>query len=230
MIFAAPLRPATLLRRYKRFLADVRLEGGEVITVHCPNSGSMLGCSAPGSPVMLSRSANPDRKYAHTLEMVRVENTWVGVNTSLTNGLVREALEAGFFPEAGQFYVIKPEVKAGRSRLDFKLSGGETDCYLEVKNCSLAECGVALFPDAVTERGTRHLRELLALHRAGCRAGIVFCVQRSDADIFSPAGSIDPLYPRTLFEVVGQGVLALACRALVSPQGIRIDTRLDVKL
>lgn len=230
MIFPAPLLPATLLRRYKRFLADVRLQGGEVITVHCPNSGSMLGCSTPGSPVMLSRAANPGRKYAHTLEMVRVEDIWVGINTSLTNRLVREALEDGLFPEAGEFTVIKPEVKAGGSRLDFKLSGGETDCYLEVKNCSLAEHGIALFPDAVTERGTRHLRELLALHRAGCRAGIIFCVQRQDAEIFSPAKAIDPLYTRTLLEVVSQGVMALACRALVSPQAIRIETRLKVRL
>jgi len=230
MIFPEPLLPAILLRRYKRFLADVRLENGQEITVHCPNSGSMLGCSEPGSPVMLSRAANPKRKYAHTLEMVRVGENWIGVNTGLTNSLVREALVAGVFPEAGNFTTIKPEIRVGRSRLDFRLSGAETDCYLEIKNCSLAENGVALFPDAVTERGTRHLQELLTLHRAGYRAGIIFCVQRWDAEIFSPAAAIDPLYARTLAEVVGQGVMALACRARVSPNAIRIDVRLPVRL
>ncbi len=230
MRFPTPLLPATLIRRYKRFLADVILEDGSEITVHCPNSGSMLGCSEPGSPVMLSRATNPKRKYAHTLEMVRVDGNWIGVNTSLTNSLVREGLEAGIFPEAGKFTTIKPEVKVGRSRLDFRLSGPATDCYLEIKNCSLAENGVALFPDAVTERGTRHLQELLTLYRAGYRAGIIFCVQRRDAEIFSPASAIDPLYARTLGEVIGQGVMALACRAMVNPQAIQIDLRLPVRL
>ena len=230
MLFPSPLLPATLLRRYKRFLADVRLEDGTELTVHCPNSGSMLGCNAPGSPVMISRAANPKRKYAHTLEMVQVGETWVGVNTGLANGLVREALEAGLFPEVGNFESIQAEVKVGKSRLDFRLSGLAGDCYLEVKNCSLAENGVALFPDAVTERGTRHLRELLTLRQAGYPAVIVFCVQRCDAEVFTPAAAIDPLYAETLTEVVGGGVMALACRALASPEAITLDTRLPVTL
>jgi sugar fermentation stimulation protein A len=230
MLFPAPLRPAILLRRYKRFLADVRLADGREITVHCPNSGSMLGCGTPGLAVLLSRSANPHRKYAHTLEMVRLGETWVGVNTGLTNRLVREGLEAGLFPEAGGFTSIRPEVKVGRSRLDFLLSGGEGDCYLEIKNCSLAENGVALFPDAVTERGTRHLRELLSLRQAGQRAGVVFCVQRTDTECFAPAAGIDPLYAATLKQVAAEGVLVLACRATVAPEAILIDRRLPVRL
>ncbi len=230
MSFPAPLQPATLLRRYQPFLADVRFPDGRELTVHCPNSGSMLGCSDPGSPVMLSRAANPQRKYPHTLEMVKVGEVWVGVNTALTNRLVREALEAELFPEAGGFAAIRPEVKTGDSRLDFLLKGDEGDCYLEIKNCSLAVAGTALFPDAITERGTRHLRELLALHRAGHRAGVIFCVQRSDATGFAPAGAIDPLYARTLAEVAALGVLVLACRATVSPTSIRVDTRLPVNI
>jgi sugar fermentation stimulation protein A len=230
MLFPSPLLPATLLRRYRRFLADVRLEDGREITVHCPNSGSMLGCGSPGSAVMLSLAINPKRKYAHTLEMVRVNEIWVGVNTGLTNSLIREALEAGLFPEVGDFETIRPEVKVGRSRLDFRLSGAGSDCYLEIKNCSLAEHGVALFPDAVTERGTRHLRELLAMHQAGHRAAVIFCVQRGDVKSFSPAAAIDPLYAKVLAEVTGRGVLALACRAQVLPGAIRVDLRLPVRL
>ncbi len=230
MIFPEPLQSAILLRRYKRFLADVRLEDGQEITVHCPNSGSMLGCGEAGLEVMISRSANPNRKYPQTLEMVKVGPTWVGVNTSLTNRLVREALENNLFPELGEIAAIRPEVKVGNSRLDFRLETDGQPTWLEVKNCSLVVGRTALFPDAVTERGTRHLRELLALHRAGQRAVIIFCVQREDAECFAPAVAIDPLYAATLAEVIDQGVLALAGRTTISPEAIILDHRLPVVL
>jgi len=228
MLFPEPLQPATLLRRYKRFLADVRLPDGSEITIHCPNSGSMLGCGDPGLAVMLSRAANPSRKYPHTLEMVKVGATWVGVNTALTNRLVREALENGLFPELGRILVIRPEVKVGNSRLDFRLETDQGITWVEVKNCSLAVGATALFPDAVTERGTRHLRELLTLHQSGQRAAIIFCVQREDTVSFSPAAAIDPLYAATLNEVIAQGVLALAGRTSISPTAITLDHRLPV--
>lgn len=230
MLFPEPLQPGILLRRYKRFLADVRLADGRETTVHCPNSGSMLGCGDPGLPVLLSRAANAARKYPQTLEMVKVGATWVGVNTGLTNRLVREALEKGLFPELGAITAIRPEVKTGASRLDFRLEAGGRPLWLEVKNCSLVEGDTALFPDAVTARGTRHLRELLALHRAGQRAAVLFCVQREDAERFAPAGAIDPLYAATLAEVVAQGVLALAARATLTPAAIVIDRRLPIHL
>lgn len=230
MIFPEPLQPAILLRRYKRFLADVRLPDGGEITVHCPNSGSMLGCGDPGLEVMISRAVNLNRKYPQTLEMVKVGQTWVGINTSLTNRLVREALENKLFPELGEITTIRPEVKAGNSRLDFRLEADDQTIWLEVKNCSLVVGGTALFPDAVTERGTRHLRELLSLHRAGQRAAIIFCVQRADAERFAPAAAIDPLYAATLAEVIDQGVLALAGRTTISPGAIIIDRRLSVVL
>lgn len=228
MIFPEPLQPAILLRRYKRFLADVRLPDGGEITVHCPNSGSMLGCGDPGLPVMISSSANAARKYPHTLEMVKVGASWVGVNTALTNRLVREALEGGLFPELGEITAVRPEVKVGKSRLDFRLEAGGHPTWLEVKNCSLVMGDTALFPDAITERGTRHLRELLALRRAGQRAVIIFCVQREDALRFSPAREIDPLYAATLAEVITNGVLALAGRTSISPNAISLDHRLPV--
>jgi len=230
MLFPDPLQPAVLLRRYKRFLADIRLPDGREITVHCPNSGSMLGCGDPGLPVMISRAANPNRKYPHTLEMVRVGTTWVGVNTALTNRLVREAMENELFPELGKITAIRPEVKTGNSRLDFRLDTDAGTTWVEVKNCSLAVGTTALFPDAVTERGTRHLRELLALRQSGQRAAVIFCVQREDVERFAPAAAIDPLYAATLEEVLKQGVLALAGQTSISPEAITIDRRLPIIL
>lgn len=228
MIFNQTLKPAKLLRRYKRFLADVELQDGTQLTVHCPNTGSMLGCNEPGLEVMISRSDNPKRKYPHTLEMVRGEKGWVGINTSLTNKLVREALEAGLFPELGQFDTIRPEVKTGHSRLDFLLSHSSDLTYLEVKNCTMARGDIALFPDAVTARGTKHLGELLRLHQEGHRAALIFCIQMTGVTSFAPAADIDPLYAETLAAVVSQGVLALACQAEVTPRGITVKERVMV--
>lgn len=227
-----PVRqPGTLIKRYKRFLADIALENGETLTVHCPNSGSMRGCSEPGSPVILSKSDNPGRKYAWTLEMVRKNDVWIGVNTALTNTLVHEALEDGTISNFGRILSIRPEVKVSSgSRLDFLLETGNGQVYLEVKNCSMAVDDTALFPDAVTARGTKHLHELERLRAKGFGAAVLFCVQRADAERFEPATSIDPLYGKTLQEVYGQGVKVLAYRADVAPDEIRITTQLPVSI
>jgi sugar fermentation stimulation protein A len=231
MKFDQKLQPGTLIRRYKRFLADVELDKGKTITVHCPNSGSMLGCSEPGSPVMLSRSENPKRKYPHTLEMVQAGSVWVGVNTTLTNHLVREALEDGVIEEFGRPEKIRAEVKtSANTRLDFLLECQGKKVFMEVKNCSLAEDGRAMFPDAVTARGTKHLLELEALRREGHGAAVFFCVQRDDADSFAPATHIDPLYSETLAQVQEAGVMVLAYRADVSPGEIRVAWKLPVKI
>jgi sugar fermentation stimulation protein A len=230
MLFDHPLQPATLLRRYKRFLADVELADGRQLTVHCPNTGSMLGCSAPGLPAMISRSDNPKRKYPHTLEMVMVDGGWVGINTSRTNRLVREALENSIFPELLLFDEIRAEVKSGDSRLDFLLTGQEGETYIEVKNCTLARQGVAMFPDAVTTRGSKHLKELMRRHKEGHRAAIIFCVQMSNVSGFAPATDIDPIYAVNLAAAVSEGVLALACLAMVSPEGIFVNGRLVVTI
>lgn len=231
MKFDQKLLPGVLIRRYKRFLADVELDSGETITVHCPNSGSMLGCSEPSSPVLLSRSENPKRKYPHTLEMVQADSIWVGVNTALTNHLVREALEDGVIEEFGRPEKIRAEVKtSANTRLDFMLECGGSTIYMEVKNCSLAEDGRAMFPDAVTARGTKHLLELEALRREGHGAAVLFCVQRGDADCFFPATHIDPLYGETLARVQEAGVMVLAYQADVSPGEIRVAWKLPVKI
>ena len=219
----------TLVRRYKRFLADISLATGETLTVHCPNSGSMRGCSDPGSPVMISKSDNRRRKYAWTLEMVQRQEIWIGVNTARTNNIVREALENETINDFGQILSIRPEIKVSdHSRLDFLLTTKTGQLYLEVKNCSLAENGTAMFPDAVTARGTKHLYELDRLRREGNRCAVLFCIQRGDADRFMPAAHIDPEYAETLWKVRKNGVQVLAYRAEVTPEAITLTTRLPV--
>ena len=231
MQFKQELQPGILIKRYKRFLADIELADKKRLTIHCPNTGSMLGCSEPGSPVMISRSDNPGRKYPHTLEMVQAGSTWVGVNTSLTNKLVREALEKRKVKEFGRLDSIVQEVKtSAHTRLDFVMEREGARIYMEVKNCSLAENRVAMFPDAVTARGTKHLHELAALKEQGHKAAVFFCVQRSDADCFMPAHHIDPVYAKTLANVMSKGVMILAYQADVSPKEIKIARKLPVQL
>jgi len=231
MRFTEELLPARMIRRYQRFLADVRLPDGTEITVHCPNSGSMMGCVEADGPVLLSVAANPKRKYRHTLEMVRVAGVWIGINTSRTNALVREALVNGVIGELQPAVAIRAEVKvSARSRLDFQIDHGDgCTTYLEVKNCTLAEAGVAMFPDAVTVRGTRHLEELLALRAAGHGAAVLFCVQRGDARCFAPAARIDPSYAAALHRAAAGGVKILAYRAAPTPREIILDTPLPVQ-
>lgn len=231
MQFGQTLQSGKLVSRYKRFLADVVMDDGRLLTVHCPNSGSMLGCKEPGSPVLISLSDNPKRKYAHTLEMVQVGTTWVGVNTARTNGLVAEAISGGVVAELAGIETIRPEIKVSeKSRLDFLLTRGDEQVYVEVKNCSLALDRAAMFPDAVTTRGAKHLGELLVLRRSGYRAVVFFCVQREDVDYFSPADHIDPQYGETLREVAAQGVEVLAYGAALSPEAITIVRSLPVRL
>lgn len=231
MRFGQTLQPGRLIERYKRFLADVAMDDGRLLTVHCPNSGSMSGCKEPCSRVLVSLADNPKRKYPHTLEMVRVGETWVGINTARTNALVAEAVGAGVVAELAGGWAIRPEIKVSdKSRLDFLLTRGDEKIYLEVKNCTLALGRVAMFPDAVTTRGTKHLYELLALRRAGCRAVVFFCVQREDVDYFSPAGQIDPTYTKALREVAAQGVEVLAYGGALSPEAISIVRNLPVCL
>jgi sugar fermentation stimulation protein A len=181
--------------------------------------------------VLVSLADNPGRKYAHTLEMVRSGPTWVGINTARTNALVAEAIRGGVVAELAGIETIRPEVRvSAASRLDFLLGRGTEQIYLEVKNCSLALERTAMFPDAVTARGTKHLAELLALRRAGCRAVVFFCVQWEEVDCFSPAAHIDPVYARALREAADQGVEVLAYAAVLSPEAIRVVRRLPVRL
>ncbi|MCI5142599.1 MAG: DNA/RNA nuclease SfsA [Candidatus Electrothrix sp. ATG1] len=225
-----PIRQhGALLRRYKRFLADVALADGTELTVHCPNSGAMRGCSAPGSPVILSKSANPKRKYAWTLEMVQENGVWIGVNTGITNKLVHEAFKNGVIDAFGPIISVQPEVKVSdKSRLDFLLQTEGGPVYVEVKNCSLVEEGRAMFPDAVTARGTKHLHELSQLIDQKTRAAVLFCVQRADGQCFAPARHIDSVYAETLAEVQKQGVELLAFRAEVNPEEVRIVSAMEI--
>lgn len=225
------LYQGTLLRRYQRFLADVQMTDGSTVTAHCPNSGSMMGCAAPGNAVLLSRSENPKRKYPFTWEMVRVGELWVGINTGRPNTLVREAIREGVVPELAGYDAIRPEVRYGEnSRVDLLLSGTPGLCYVEVKNVTLVEGETALFPDAVTERGQKHLLELMKVVRSGRRGVIFFVVQRGDARCLAPADRIDPHYGRLLRTAVENGVEALAYQASVEPAEIRLTRRLPVLL
>jgi len=224
------LLSGTLIRRYQRFLADVALESGETITAHCPNSGSMTGCAVPGSPVILSRSDRPGRKYTCTWELVQVGDCWIGINTGTTPTLVSEGILSGTVAELQGYETIRPEVRRGDSRLDLLLTGERGICWVEVKNVTLTEDGLALFPDAVTVRGQKHLTELLNVVASGERGVIFFVVQRGDCTAMAPADRIDPRYGVLLREAVVAGVEALAYRAEVSPAGVTLVRRLPVIL
>ena len=224
-----PLVEGRLVRRYKRFLADVELGDGVVVTAHCPNSGSMKGCATPGSRVYLSRSGNKGRKLAFTWELVEADGYWAGINTALPNRLTQEAIENGTAAELQGYGSIRREVPYGEhSRIDLLLEGGQGRCFVEVKNVTLVEQGQALFPDAVTTRGQKHLRELMRVVREGDRGVIFFTVQRGDGAGVSPADAIDPEYGRLLRLALDNGVEALAYRALVTHREIRLTERLPV--
>jgi len=234
MKFIDPLISGRLVRRYKRFLADCVLADGTVVTAHCANTGAMLGCAEPGSRVWLSHSDNLKRKYPLTWEIVEVNGeTLVGINTARANGLVFEAIETRKIPALQGYDRIRREVRFGRegSRVDLLLErcDGACPCYIEVKNVTAALMeGIALFPDAVTTRGTRHLRELSYMVENGARAVVFFCVQRSDVREVRPADAIDPEYGLALRAALANGVEAMAWRARISSEGIRLACMLPV--
>ena len=222
------LIPGTLLRRYKRFLADVRLQSGETVSAHCPNSGSMKACCQPGRPVYLSFHDNPKRKLKYTWELIHMPGSLVGVNTQVPNRLSERAIASGDVAELRGYQRVKREVKAGRnSRIDLLLeSPGRRACYVEVKNCTLITGDVATFPDAVTIRGQKHLMELQTLVAAGYRCAMFFLVQRMDAKAFAPADDIDPEYGRKLRQAAKNGVEVLVYDVCIDLKGIRLNNRL----
>ncbi|HKJ89041.1 MAG TPA: DNA/RNA nuclease SfsA [Gammaproteobacteria bacterium] len=223
MRFEQPLLEGTLIRRYKRFLADVELPDGAVVTAHCANSGSMATCKEPGRPVMLLPADSPKRKLKFTWELYHCGDGWVGVNTHRPNALVAEAIAAGDVPELAGYAGMRREVKYGRnSRIDILLEDPERGpCHVEVKNCTLlAPDGLVRFPDAVTERGRKHLDELMELSANGGRAVMFFLVNRPDGAGFGPADHIDPAYGKRLREAAEAGVELLAYRTRATPEGI----------
>jgi sugar fermentation stimulation protein A len=214
------LIPGILVKRYKRFMADVKLADGELVTAHCPNSGSMQECCEPGRPVYLSFHDNPKRKLKYTWELIEMPASMVGINTLIPNRLVAESIEAGLVSDLKGYDNLTREVKTSdNTRLDILLSSEDGNrCYIEIKNCTLVKEGVAYFPDAVTSRGLKHLVELSSLVSKGFRCVIFYVIQRMDAKIFQPADHIDPDYGRTLRQTLKNGVEILV-----------YDTRIDLK-
>src|SRR6185295_3039369 len=229
MRFSAPLIPATLIKRYKRFLADVTLPDGTTITAHVANTGGMTGLDTPGSRVWLSKSDNPSRKLSHSWELIEVDlgqgSELVGVNTAHPNPLVGAALAAGLFPELAGYDTIRREVKYGKnSRVDFLLEGvGRPSCYVEIKNVHLMrKPGLAEFPDAKTERGRKHLDELGDMVAAGARAVMLYVIQIGSAERFALARDIDPKYGAAYDRARSRGVEAMAWRCVITRVGIEI--------
>ncbi len=224
-----------LLKRYKRFLADVVLDDGTELTVHCPNSGSMKGCAEPGYRVVVSDSENLNRKLRFTLEWVHNEKCWIGVNTHRSNNLVAEAVIQQQISELKGYDSLRREVKYGiehKSRIDLLLEHNEKGlCYVEVKNVSLvSDSGAYRFPDAVTARGLKHINELLEMKRQGHRAVLFFVINRSDADYFEPAWDIDKKYSETLLDAVEQGLEVLAYQVNIDPPYAVIEKPIVTKL
>lgn len=230
-----PLLPGRLVKRYKRFFADVELATGELITAHCPNTGPMTGVSTLGSPVYVSQSDNPKRKLAYTLELIEVydnEPTWVGINTGLPNKVTQAALAAKVIPGLGAYNAIRCEVPYGqdhKSRIDFLLTGGEKPIYVEVKSTTWAQQELVLFPDTVTTRGQKHLLELTALVPEALPVMLYF-INRGDCLYFAPGDEADPLYGQLLRAAIAQGVQVLPCRFEVSPVGIRFLGLAELRL
>lgn len=232
MDFEKPLVRGRLVKRYKRFLADVVLDSGEEITAHCANPGSMLGLNAPGSLVYLSRSDNPARKLAWSWEIIEADGALVGISTAHPNRLVEEALLAGLIPELSGFANLRREVKYGKnSRIDILLEGADGGLtYVEVKNVHLMrQAGLAEFPDSVTARGAKHLVELEDMVRAGHRAVMVYLVQRPDCSELDFAADIDPAYAAALRQAMAGGVEAHAIGCEVTPEFIRATRKVAIR-
>jgi sugar fermentation stimulation protein A len=231
MRFPSRLIRGTLVQRYQRFLADVRLPSGEIVTAHCTNTGSMIGCKEPGSVVYISRSDKKGRRLLYTWEIIEVGRTWVGINTMHPNRLVAEAITTGAIAELQGYDNVRREVVTRQgTRLDLCLEGSSGFCFVEVKNVTLAVDGTAAFPDAVSERGTKHLKELMWLRREGHRGAVVFVIQRTDCRIFRPADEIDSEYGRWLRRAIKAGVEALPYVAYVTPREIILTERLPIRL
>ncbi|MCB0282671.1 MAG: DNA/RNA nuclease SfsA [Calditrichae bacterium] len=226
-----PTEKVKIIKRYKRFLADVERSDGSILTVHCPNSGSMKTCVERGWEALISDSMNEKRKLRYTLEMTHNGKCWIGINTMIPNKLAKEAIEQGHIEELTGYNKIQTEQKYGQnSRIDLLLSNGYEKCFVEVKNVTLVENDFFLFPDAVTERGLKHLNDLLNEKKKGNRAVMFYMVQRSDGNIFKPASKIDPAYAEKLKEVHGQGVEILPYIVSVSPDEIKIEKKIPFEL
>ena len=237
MKFPSPLVRGRLIKRYKRFLADVSLDTGELVTATCLNTGSMRGLAVPGAVVWLSVSTSPTRKYPHTWELVEADlgrgPVLVGINTSHPNRLVADAIAAGEIPEIAGYATLRREVKYGlASRIDILLEDPQKGlAYVEIKNVHLSRTdGLAEFPDSVTERGTRHLAELSAMVAAGHRAVMLYLIQRADAESFALAADIDPRYAAAFEAARAAGVEAIAYACILTPEGIAVARPVPIRI
>lgn len=229
MLFQTPLLKGRLLKRYKRFLADMELEDGTLVTAHCPNSGAMQGLVAPGTPVWVSRAENPSRKLPYTWQMAEVEGIYVGVNTSNPNHLVEEAIHSGIIKELQGFENLRREVPYGKnSRIDILLSDSSKPLtYVEVKNVHLKRGERAAFPSSVTTRGAKHMGELSMMVDQGHQAYVVYVVQRKDCEEFEIANDIDPIYGKEALKALEKGVSVLVYACDVNPNAITLTHRIN---
>jgi sugar fermentation stimulation protein A len=233
--FSGEVMTGVLERRYKRFFVDVTLDGRGLVTAHTPNTGAMTGLLGPRSPVLVTFDPAPHKKLDYTLQAIRVGRTWVGTNTYLANPVVEHALREGVVRRLGGYRTFRREVKygrQGRSRVDLLLTDhrrGRVDCHVEVKSVTLREGRRALFPDAVSERGTKHLVDLAEVARGGGRAAMVYLTQRTDCDAFAPADAVDPAYGEALRDARAAGVEVYCLVARTSRDGVRVVGRLPVR-
>ena len=231
MIEWSKLIKGTLIKRYKRFKADVKLSNGHIVTAHCANTGSMKSCSDPQRTVYLSKHNRPDRKLKYTWELIEMPTSLVGVNTGIPNKLVKKSIENRLIKELSDFEKIRSEVKYGEnSRIDILLENKNVKTFIEVKNCTLLEKGICYFPDAVTSRGLKHLQELQREVHQGNRAVMFYLIQRMDATRFEPASHIDPVYSEELKKAYENGVEILAYDVNIDTKGIAINRSMPFKL
>ena len=231
MIEWSKLIKGTLIKRYKRFKADVKLSNGHIVTAHCPNTGSMKSCSDPQRTVYLSKHNRPDRKLKYTWELIEMPTSLVGVNTGIPNKLVKKSIENRLIKELSDFEKIRSEVKYGEnSRIDILLENKNVKTFIEVKNCTLLEKGICYFPDAVTSRGLKHLQELQREVHQGNRAVMFYLIQRMDATRFEPASHIDPVYSEELKKAYENGVEILAYDVNIDTKRIAINRSIPFKL
>ena len=230
MKFESPLIHGYLIKRYKRFLSDIRLDDGSIVVAHCTNSGSMKTCIEEGAEVYLSPAKDPKRKTRYTWEMIKLNNKWVGINTSHPNLIAFEAVKNEEIEQLKGYSHVQREVKVGNSRIDIMAQNKEETCFIEVKNVTMKDGDFARFPDAVTTRGKKHLDELIQLKKEGIRAVMLYIIQRSDVSVFAPANHIDPDYADTLRKAYEEGVEIIPIRVKVSPKNIIIDKELPFDL
>jgi sugar fermentation stimulation protein A len=230
MEFKEKLIHGTLVKRYKRFLADIKLDNGNEVVAHCTNSGSMKSCLENGAEVYLSPVNDSKRKTRFTWEMIKINGNWVGINTGNPNKLAFEAIKNGKIPGLEKYTTVKREVKFRDSRFDMFAENEHEKCFVEVKNVTLKEGKYALFPDAVTTRGQKHLKTLVEVKKEGMRAVMLYIVQRIDVEVFGPASEIDPGYAAGLKEAVAEGVEVIAMQAKVTPEKIELTKKLPVEI